>query len=655
MVCWNQKNNDIMKNKLNYLLLAILLIFNASMQAQPVDMEKMQQAFPDKLAVFLNVNRSVEITMKDNLPFILENEVSEMMVLNEKGNGMFNKDKVFHSSFNELKKLEAYTLVPDGNSMQKVKVVDFKTQSSPSKGVFYDDVKETSFDYPKMIKGSISHVETIHENKEIRLLNSFYFSSYLPVHKATYTITYPEDVDIRFIIKNDDGNMVQVKETKKGKRKKLEFTATDINNYEYFGNGTSVQYYAIHVIAYIASYKNNDKTIPVFSSVGELYKWNAAFLTNINTVADEALQKTTDSICLNKNTDWQKAQAIYQWVQNNIKYVAFEDGLEGFVPRQAKDVCTKRYGDCKDMASLLTAMLKMSGLQACFTWIGTRSIPYTYTEVPLPVTDNHMISSVKINNEWIFLDATDPNCIFGMPTSGIQGKQALISINADKYELVKVPIMPASKSIITDSTFLSIKNNTLIGYASVDYLGYYGNDIYNNLQYNKGDDERVYARRRMAKGSNKFFMKDYKLSFPDPATKTANIASNFEIPDYIKSVADEIYINLNLEKLFSNTLIDTAKRKVAIENEYLSEINQVHALAIPAGYEVDYLPKNISITNDVLDFSIRYKKTADAVTATQQIVMKKLYVQANDFPAWNQAASIISPAYKEQVVLKKKL
>ena len=95
--------------------------------------------------------------------------------------------------------------------------------------------------------------------------------------------------------------------------------------------------------------------------------------------------------------------------------------------------------------------------------------------------------------------------------------------------------------------------------------------------------------------------------------------------------------------------------EVAIENEYLSEINQVHALAIPTGYEVDYLPKNISINNDVLDFSIKYKKTAGEVTATQQIIMKKLYVPVKDFPAWNQAVSIISPAYKEQVVLKKKL
>ena len=638
---------------LKTILVAAIVLAALHIQAQ--SLEEMQQLFPDKLAIFSNVNRAVEISMKDGVPFAEAKEVSEMMILDEKANGIFNKDKVYHSAFNELKKLEAYTLVPDGSSTKKIKVIDFKTQSSPSNGVFYDDVKETSFDYPRMMKGSISHVETDHFNKDIRFLSSFYFSSYLPVHTASYSITFPEDVELKYIIKNDDKKMVTVTETKRGRKKKLEFTASNIANYEYFGNGTSVPYYALHVIVYVASYKNNNETVPVFSSLDELYKWNAGFLTNINTTTDENLKKTADSICINKKTEKEKAQAIYHWVQDHIKYVAFEEGLEGFVPRQAADVCNKRYGDCKDMASLLTALLKLSGLDAHFTWIGTRSIPYTYSEVPLPITDNHMISAVQIDKEWIFLDATDPNCIFGMPTSGIQGKQALISISPQKYELIKVPVMAAEKNIITDSTFLSISNNTLSGNASVDYVGYFGADVYNSLLYNKGDDERVYARRRMAKGSNKFIMKDYKISFPDPMNKAANIAAGFEIPDYVKSITDEIYINLNLEKLFSSTPIDTAKRKVAIENDYLSTIHQIHDLKIPVGYEADYVPKNIAVSNDVLDFSIEYKKLPGQIIATQKLTIKKLYITPADFPAWNKAVAIISPAYKEQVVLKKKL
>ena len=188
--------------------------------------EQMQQIFPDKLAVFSNINRSVEIATKKEFLMQKHNEVSEMMILNDNANGLYNKDKVYNSDFNELKKVEAYTLVPDGNSTKKIKVTEFKTQSSPSQGIFYDDIKETSFDYPRIMKGSISHVETEHYNKDIRFLSSFYFSNYLPVHNATYSITFPEDMDIRYIIKNDDNKIVSVKESSRGRKKKLEFTAS---------------------------------------------------------------------------------------------------------------------------------------------------------------------------------------------------------------------------------------------------------------------------------------------------------------------------------------------------------------------------------------------------------------------------------------------
>ena len=633
-------------------LLMLALILPASIMAQSV--EQMQKLFPDKLAVFSNINRSVDISFKKGVPYAEADEVSEMMILDDNANGVYNKDKVYHSDFNELQKVEAYTLVPDGNSTKKIKVTDFKTGSSPSQDIFYDDQKETSFDYPQMVRGSITHVETEHYNKDIRFLSSFYFTNYLPVHNATYTVTFPSDMDVRYIIKNDDNKIVSVKESSKGKKKKLAFTATDVKNYEYFANGTSIPYYAIHVIVYVASYTYNGETVPVFNSVDELYKWDAAFLTNVNSTPDENLKRITDSICVNKRSDKEKAQAIYMWVQNHVKYVAFENGLEGFVPRQAADVCSKRYGDCKDMASILTAMLRISGLDASFTWIGTRSIPYSYHEVPLPVADNHMISAVKIDKSWIFLDATDPNCVFGMPTSGIQNKEALIGISPNKYELVKVPVMPASRSVITDSTFLAIDKDLLLGKCSVDYSGYFGDDVCDNLLYNKGDDERVYARKRMAKGSNKFIMKDYKISMTEPMSKAVNISSSFEIPDYVKTIGDEIYINLNLEKLIDNTPIDTAKRKVAIENDYLYVINQIHALKIPAGYEATYIPGNVSVSNDILDFSISYKKTGNEIFATQKVVMKKLYIEPGDFAAYNKAIRMISPAYKEQVVLKKK-
>ena len=65
-----------------------------------------------------------------------------------------------------------------------------------------------------------------------------------------------------------------------------------------------------------------------------------------------------------------------------FKYVAFEDGMGGFVPREAGLVCSRRFGDCKDMASILTAMNRAAGIPAYFTWLGTRDLPYTFSGTP---------------------------------------------------------------------------------------------------------------------------------------------------------------------------------------------------------------------------------------------------------------------------------
>ena len=128
--------------------------------------------------------------------------------------------------------------------------------------------------------------------------------------------------------------------------------------------------------------------------------------------------------------------------------------MEGFVPRDAALVCNRRYGDCKDMASILTAMLNTAGVPAYFTWIGTRDLPYTFSNEPLPMVSNHMICTINLNGKFVFLDGTDPTCVFGLTPSGIQDKEAMVAINEKEYKLLKVPVIEKSKNTIVDTTWL---------------------------------------------------------------------------------------------------------------------------------------------------------------------------------------------------------
>jgi hypothetical protein len=635
------------------LLITTIIFFENHLNAQSFD--EIAAKYPNNYAVIQNYTKTIEISLKDNQPFAESKTEQEILALDDKANGMYNRQYVYSSTYNELTNIEAYTKVPDGKKYNKIKVTDFKTENSSDNSIFYDDTKKSSFDLPSLVKGAIADINYTETHKDVHLLSAFYCVSYMPIVHEKFVIKFPADMIIKYSIKNDDKKLVQVQEDNKGNEHTYTFTANDIKSTDRFSNAPSYAYYEPHIIFQLISYKNeNNETVNFLGNINDLYKWDYNFISQLNNTNEEALKSLADSITANASTPQEKAEKIYQWVQSNIKYVAFEDGLEGFIPRSAVNVYNHRFGDCKDMASILTSLLQLSGLKAYFTWIGTREIPYDYTEIPLPLCDNHMIAALDLDSNWIFLDATDPNCIFGMPSSGIQGKQALISITKDDYKIIRVPEVSVDKNTLVDSTFITLTDDGIKGHSSVYYSGYWGTDVYDRLIYSDAKQTRDYVKYRMGKASNKFIMGDYAINKLSNRDKLVNIQAGFEVPDYDKKISDELYINLNLEKLFVNEIIDTAKRKIPVENEYKYVIKQYTIFEIPESYKVSYIPKDYSLNTGVIDFTIKYSRQDNKIIALQEIHNNYLLLQPKDFNTWNNSLKQLFNQYKEEVVLEKK-
>ena len=108
-----------------------------------------------------------------------------------------------------------------------------------------------------------------------------------------------------------------------------------------------------------------------------------------------------------------------------------------------------------------------------------------------------------------------------------------------------------------------------------------------------------------------------------------------------------------LEKLFSNEMIDTARRKTGVENEYKFLIKQYTILEVPENYKVGYLPKDCRSANDLFAFSKQYKKQDNKIIALQEVKNNNLLLQPKDFTLWNNALRQVINQYKEQVVLQK--
>lgn len=633
---------------------SILIAFAALALALPVTGQIpaiLEKKFPGEQAVLLDHSVHYTITLKDGQPLVKNEEKQQLLYLSPSVNSRVSRFGFSHSAFHQVEQYSAYTITADA---KKVKVTDYKTTDSKSNGVFYDDVKETTFDFPALAPGAIGTLETTTLDKDPHLLTPFFFTWSIPVVHAELKITFPKEMQVRYLLKGNDTSQIRfTRETRHGEISYI-FRADSLAAERAYGDAPDVRWYAAHIVFYIEKYVDQQgKTVPFLSSPDDLFHLYLGYLKGINKEAGPLLRHIVDSLCENAATPESKARKIYAWVQQNVKYIAFEQGMEGFVPRDANLVCTRRFGDCKDMSSILTLMLRTAGVPAWYTWIGTRSIPYTYTETPLPLVDNHMICTIGLGDRYIFLDGTDPYCIFGMPTSGIQDKQALVVMDDSTYRILTVPTPPKENNLLIDTTTIDLTGNGLKGHISIDHYGYYSNALQDELIYSNDKELQQQIKPHFQRGSDKFNLDAFRIGDRTDHGHI-RITGDFSLQDYARQVGDEWYVNMNLFKSYLHQEIDYPKRTMPIEFPFLGKRMYVVILNIPPGYEVTYLPPGKTYHNAVWGFTMNYEQKGRQLIFTQEFDDDHLLLQPSEFADWNKVLENLFPLYRSTISLQKK-
>lgn len=631
--------------------ITICLLFLAPLFAQAQSVEEIQKIFPGEEAVMLNASMQYTISIKDNKPYVESEENQQIKYLSSQAAGYMTRYGFVHSDFQQVIKYEAFTITADN---KKLKVNDYKTNDMKDGSVFYDDVKQTSFDFPAIAPGCVGSLQVSRVHKEAHLLSPFFFSAGIPVLNSELKIKFPKEIKMKYQLLGTDTAAIQVtKETRRGENT-YTFRCINIPASKKYGDAPDNSWYANHVVFCIEAYTNDKgENVPFLSTLDDLYRISYGYIKDVNKEITPATKAVVDSCIKNVSSDEQKARNIYRWVQQHIKYVAFEEGMEGFVPRDANLVCNRRFGDCKDMASILTLMLRQAGLQAYFTWIGTRNLAYKFTETPLPMVSNHMICTLLLNGKYIFLDGTHPTCIFGIPPDGIQDKEAMIAINEKEYKILKVPVADKTSNVLTDSTFLDLSDNKVIqGKIKLYNRGYFSMDEHARLMYADESNLKQRWRNKLSRGSNKFQLDSLNIVNDGDLTKF-NVSAAFSLPDYAKKIGDEWYINLNLFKFYEHEEIDYPKRKMPIEYDYKYTKAYVTTLTIPAGYHVGYMPPNKTFHNDIWGFSLQYQQQGNKLILTQEFDNNSLLLQPSQFSDWNKVLENLFPQYKETIILSK--
>ncbi|WP_416864864.1 MAG: DUF3857 domain-containing protein [Imperialibacter sp.] len=638
------------------LLLVIFLGALSNLYGQTGDPEatfaRYKSLYPDEQAIYLVLKQHMNISMANDSLMITTSHYEEMLHLGENSKP-YAQGKIYSSSFIRVSQLDAKTLVPAKKKYEVEQVKEFKESFDKDSNIFYDDVKYINFLFPAIQPGARTQLLYTEKVTDPHFLGQYRPATFIPVIESEFVVTIDDGIDINFYTFHGFEDIYSREEKSIGGKRIFRFSGKNIPKIKFEANSPSLSYDEPHLIPVIRSFTSSEnEKVKVLSSLQDLYSWYRGFIHDLKK-EDPSIKGILDSIVNPEDTELEKVRKVFYWVQDNIKYIAFEQGMRGLIPHPGSYVLNNRYGDCKGMSSIIISMLHQLGIDAKFAWIGSRDLPYKYSQLPSPMVDNHMIAAYQHGKDWIFLDATGQYIPFGYPTSMIQGKEALVAVEEDHYELVTVPVQTPSESIMSDSYTYSIEKGMVKGEGKLQLTGHAR--VFNAYKMIKSNKTSVdnYVNRLLSRGSNKFFVDNYQIAHLDNRDEPIALDYQFRVEDYYRTTGSQIFFNMNMDKGMAGSTIKP-DRVHSLDNEY-QYVNSSEAIFnIPEGYAVSFVPQDSGIDTDIFSYKITYTQEANRIVQKRDYQIKYLQLHPQQFPVWNEAIKHYSESMRQVVILSKK-
>ena len=624
-------------------LIGVTLSTLAMAQDYPKMAEKFQQQYKDKEAIVLHSNIRYEYVRDAKVGAKIAVQSNEKLLSLRYNSSLYRTQ--YYDRNSQVDKFFA-----ESNLKQKVADYSKFCGSYTQDGLFYDDSKFCTVSLKLKERGEVWDVTNIKKINDVKYLTSVYFSEQLPVQEKKISFVVPDGITIE--IKEFNLNHFSITKTEKSEanQKVIEYTVKDLPGLEKNTFDRGMQFSQPHLLILVKSMMVGDKKVNVLSTPQDLYAWYSSLTSQLKPNR-QALTPTVNELIKGKMSDEEKVKAIYYWVQDNIRYIAFEDGIAAFKPDEAHAVFEKRYGDCKGMANLMKEMLKVAGYDARLTWIGTRRILYDQT-IPSLAVNNHMICTLLLSGKKYFLDATEKYIPFGQNAQRILDRPVMIE-DGDKFIADKITETEKNRDVDFRNIKAFIQGDDLQGKYVINLKGEAKKNFLYQYNYTQNDRKDEFMDNFISVGNKN--VKTSNLKLPDLKERSGplDLECDLVYSGAVSSFNKEYYIDIDPAKNFKNWIIDETRQSDIDFGERIYKKTSVE-LQIPKGYTVAHLPEQITVSEPEFSFNIRYKLAGNNIIYTKELKIPEGIINKNAFPRWNKAVKQLGEAYENQIILKSK-
>lgn len=349
----------------------------------------------------------------------------------------------------------------------------------------------------------------------------------------------------------------------------------------------------------------------------------------------EPVKEVAKAIAEKAKTETEKLRMVWDYMNNNVRYVGLEKGLAGFIPLSAHVVCSKKYGDCKAVAGLITVLCRELGLKADPILIGIRpSLGKLPLDLPGPFHFNHSIARVEADGQVYWMDATYRDLDYKTTPAADQGVHVVVARPGAPF-LDFIPVQPAEYNQAEWKVqFRPLDAERVEMDVSLSTTGNTAGNFRSRAQEYPGDRWPKYLQETLREAYSQATLLEQVTTGKDDNNLPFTIQFKARLDKAFQSTGRGISFDVKRPFLSSlSDLLALPKRRYPLDLNSLTMTHIRYEVAVPAGMELAGQPKNFALDDEWVSSERLTQIEGDRVVTEYKMALKQLQIPPEKYPA----------------------
>lgn len=548
-----------------------------------------------------------------------------------------------------IKKLEARIYNSFGKEIKKVRKGDFEDVSAVDGGTLYSDSRvkylnytPTDYPYTVVFETEIEYSSTAFL-PQWQPIEGFYTST----QYSNYKITNNSNIEIKFKTVNFEDYDIE-------KLNEFNYSAQNLMALKPESYSPPIDTFAPFLSATLEDF-NYEGYKGKTSDWKNLGKWMYEQLLVGRTEVSETTKNEVNKLVEGINDPIERAKIVYEYVQNNTRYISVQEGIGGIQPIDAFKVDQVKYGDCKGLSNYTKALLDVVGVESYYTRVyasPSRLVNIDKDFVSFVGQTNHVIINIPNQGNDIWLECTSQTSPFGYNANFTDDRDVFV-ITPQGGKIVHTKVYVTEENLVSSKARVTLDEtgNMQANLILKSYGSQYGQ--HEGIQNQTQKDQELYFKRYWSYINGLDIENIAYQNDKDIIEFTENL--NLKAEHYAAKTGERLLLQPNLFNRIETAPKRYVDRALPFQLERGETAIDEYVIIIPDTMEVEALMDAVNIKNRFGEYTVEIiQHDNNKLTYKRKFVLNKGTYEKEDYETFRNFWLDVVKNDKSKIVLKSK-